>query len=239
MSVESVCKYNQRGFCRYKKKCRNIHVDKICLEENYCKTEECIKRHPKLCRMFSKEESCPYGNGCAYKHKQQTKQNENIQKVIVANNKEVNDLKDEVNQLKVLISQIAIQIQFLNEDIQKGKETNIAEVVSIVIKMMDNSSSSDLSPEATGEDENHLNCDQCEFKSKNEDDMIAHMVKTHGECPSCDVCAKYFGTLKILEEHNKTYHKKFDSEPEDVEDMNGAEVVQLHGKKRRKILKEV
>ena len=129
---------------------------------------------------------------------------------------------------------MAIQIQFLNEDIQKGKETNIAEVVSIGIKMMDNSSSSELSPEATGEDENHLNCDQWEFKSKNEDDMIAHMAKTHGECPSCDVCAKYFGTLKILEEHNKTYHKKFDSEPEDVENMNGAEVVQLHGKKKKK-----
>ena len=161
------------------------------------------KRHPKLCRTFSKEESCPYGNGCAYKHKQQTKQNENIQKVIVANNKEVNDLKDEVNQLKVLISQMANQIQFLNKEKQKGLETNIAEVVSIVIKTMDNSLSSELSPEATGEDENHLNCDQCEFKSKNEDDMIAHMAKTQGKCPSCDVCAKYFGTLKILEEHNK------------------------------------
>ena len=66
---------------------------------------------------------------------------------------------------------------------KKGKETNIAEVVSIVIKLMDNSKSSELSPEATGEVENHLYCDQCEFKSKNEDDMIAHMAKTHGECP--------------------------------------------------------
>jgi hypothetical protein len=61
--------------------------------------------------------------------------------------------------------------------------------------------------------------------------MIAHMSKTHGECPSCDVCAKYFGTFKILKEHNKTYHKEFDSEPEDLEDINGAEVVHPHGKK--------
>ena len=90
---------------------------------------------------------------------------------------------------------MAIQIQILNEEIQKGKETNNAEVVGILIKMMDNSKNSELSPKATGEDENHLNCDQCEFKRKNEDDMIAHIAKTHGQCPSCDICAKYFGTF--------------------------------------------
>jgi hypothetical protein len=83
-------------------------------------------------------------------HTNTKKKNENIQKVMVANNMEVNNLKDEVNQLKVLISQMAIQVRILNEEIQKGKETNIAEVVSIVIKLMDNSKSSELSPEATG-----------------------------------------------------------------------------------------
>ena len=59
---------------------------------------------------------------------------------------------------------------------KKGKETNIAEVESIVIKIMHNSKSSELSPDATGKDENHLNCDQWEFKSKNKDDMIAHII---------------------------------------------------------------
>ena len=234
MSVESVCKYNQTGFCRYRKICRNNHVDEICLEEKYCKIKGCIKRHPKLCRTFSKEEFCPYGNECAYKHKKQTKQNEFIQKGIVANDKEFNDLKDELNKLKVLISQMAIQIQILNEEIQKGKETNIAEVVSIVIKLMENSKGSELSPAASREDENHLNCDQCEFKIMNENDMIAHMAQTHGECPSCDICAKYFGTFQILKEHNEALHKELDSEPEVIEDICGAEEVQLHCKKKKK-----
>ena len=33
---------------------------------------------------------------------------------------------------------------------------------------------------------------------------------------------------------NKTYHSEFDSEPEDLEDINGAEVVHPHGKKKKK-----
>ena len=48
---------------------------------------------------------------------------------------------------------MAIQIQILNGETKK--ETTISEVVSIVIEMMDKSKSSQLSPEATGEDENH------------------------------------------------------------------------------------
>ena len=37
-----------------------------------------------------------------------------------------------------------------------------------------------------------------------------------------------------MKQHNKTYHKEFDREPEYLEDMNGVEVVKLHGKKKKK-----
>ena len=37
-----------------------------------------------------------------------------------------------------------------------------------------------------------------------------------------------------MKQHNKTYHKEFDREPEYLKDMNGAEVVKLHGKKKKK-----
>ena len=64
--------------------------------------------------------------------------------------------------------------------------------------------------------------------------MIAHMAQTHGECPSCDICAKYFGTFQILKEHNEALHKELDIEPEVIEDICGAEEVQLHCKKKKK-----
>ena len=54
MSLESVCKYNKTGFCRYKKNCRNNHVDEICLEENYCKTKGCIKDILNYAERFQK-----------------------------------------------------------------------------------------------------------------------------------------------------------------------------------------
>ena len=50
--------------------------------------------------------------------------------------------------------------------------------------------------------------------------MIRHISRSHEKCPSCDICAKYFGTNKLLEDHNmKTHIEKdiiTDNDREDV-----------------------
>ena len=50
--------------------------------------------------------------------------------------------------------------------------------------------------------------------------MIRHKSWSHEKCLFCDICAKYFGTNKLLEDHNmKTHIEKdiiTDNDREDV-----------------------
>ena len=75
-------------------------------------------------------------------------------------------MKKELHQLKVLIMRLANQVELLNQEIQTDKQTNIAEVVQIVVSMLDNAKNSEKSPQASKEDQTYLSCDHCEFKSK-------------------------------------------------------------------------
>jgi transcriptional regulator with PAS, ATPase and Fis domain len=46
------CRYFNRGFCKYREKCRFYHPEHICeayLKSNNCEQKECCKRHPKRC----------------------------------------------------------------------------------------------------------------------------------------------------------------------------------------------
>ena len=42
---ETKCKYNNRGYCKLKEACENIHSDKVC-DNLDCNEDECEDRHP-------------------------------------------------------------------------------------------------------------------------------------------------------------------------------------------------
>ena len=47
------CRYYDRGFCKYNKKCRFLDPEGICqqyLKTFKCSVKECCQRHPKVCR---------------------------------------------------------------------------------------------------------------------------------------------------------------------------------------------
>ena len=49
------CRYFNRGFCKYKNKCRFVHPNKICniyLKNQTCNEKSCSDRHPKLCKWI-------------------------------------------------------------------------------------------------------------------------------------------------------------------------------------------
>ena len=100
MSVEVVCKYNQTGYWQFKHNCRNSHINEVCPKENNCKSEGCVKRHPKVCKMFNKEETCKFGIDCAFKHKEEASSNIKVKDIQIKHNKEVSDLKEEVEKLE-------------------------------------------------------------------------------------------------------------------------------------------
>ena len=101
---QSICKYNQTGFCKFKEKCQKRHEDQLCEAHPQCTNRECEKRHPKVCRNFSAKGECSHNEKCAYSHqyqdKLQLKFNETVLFLISRNQQEIETLKEEVKKLE-------------------------------------------------------------------------------------------------------------------------------------------
>ena len=135
MSEPTVCKYNQGGYCRYKLNCRKRHEDKTCPEADNCRSKECLYRHPKLCRNYSTEGSCKFGEDCAYKHKTQSDMSSHMKEVILKHYDEMTAIKDEVSQLKVTVKEMESKINMLTQDIEFRQKTKVEEIVKVVVSM--------------------------------------------------------------------------------------------------------
>ena len=66
------CRYNNRGHCRYRDRCKYYHSESICkiyLENKKCDDKSCMDRHPKVCKYWLKNRSgCLRKTSCDYLH---------------------------------------------------------------------------------------------------------------------------------------------------------------------------
>ena len=65
------CRYFNRGYCKYKTKCRYVHPKKICdqyLASQKCDNVDCQDRHPKLCKWKEGRDGCKRDTECDYLH---------------------------------------------------------------------------------------------------------------------------------------------------------------------------
>jgi hypothetical protein len=65
-----LCRYYNRGYCKYKFKCKYIHPKEICIkhiQNGNCRNKECEDRHPKTCKWTETELGCRRPN-CEYLH---------------------------------------------------------------------------------------------------------------------------------------------------------------------------
>ena len=75
-NILTICRHNQRGFCKFGERCRNRHINEICVQEN---CEGCKLRHPPRCKYFVLNGACMFGVKCAYIHE------ENSEKIKIDN----------------------------------------------------------------------------------------------------------------------------------------------------------
>ena len=66
-TIETICEFNQTGFCKFLSHCRNQHVMDICPTDQ-CKDMNCVLRHPRTCNFFSNFGRCKFDEECAYLH---------------------------------------------------------------------------------------------------------------------------------------------------------------------------
>ena len=67
---EGKCRYYDKGFCKYKSKCRYFHPNQICEEygrTGNCQGHDCKERHPERCRQWSSGK-CKRNNNCDFLH---------------------------------------------------------------------------------------------------------------------------------------------------------------------------
>jgi hypothetical protein len=74
--VRKICRYYNRGFCKYKNKCRFAHANKICKiyeETGTCGDNKCSDRHPKHCKWWESSRGCKREQECEYLHSENKK----------------------------------------------------------------------------------------------------------------------------------------------------------------------
>ena len=61
------CRYNNKGYCKYKLKCKFEHSKEVCqyyLKGEKCTKKSCKQRHPKVCKWWQgggcKRQNCDY-----------------------------------------------------------------------------------------------------------------------------------------------------------------------------------
>ena len=94
-----ICKHYKYGFCKFQDQCQKEHVEGECNALYACKSKVCNKRHPKVCKRFSLERFCKFGEECAYRHP--TDKSDEVQKLSAKHEIEIRKLKEEVKELKL------------------------------------------------------------------------------------------------------------------------------------------
>ena len=68
-----ICLYSKYGFCKYKESCRKQNIKEVCDIIKTCRNLKCCsKRHPRVCKKFTVDNYCQFGNDCSYFHPNNT-----------------------------------------------------------------------------------------------------------------------------------------------------------------------
>ena len=102
---QTICKFNQSGFCKFQSHCRKQHIMEICTNM-HCSIVTCILRHPNLCRYFTNFGRCKIADSCSCLHKTDDKTSEFLSEQIKA----IEKLKQEVEQLNKQVEDLKKQI---------------------------------------------------------------------------------------------------------------------------------
>ena len=212
------CRYFNRGFCKYKERCKFYHSPVICkeyLEEGMCKKVACSQRHPKVCKYWSgRPEGCRRDDSCQYLH--QSTGNIKMHESPTPHCDDCGMEQDEMNYLKTRID--ASHECELNNGNQAGQESEENYLVT---------------REAEGKIQ--FNCRLCEATFASQKSMKEHITANHevyvdvalhqeeeieeiyvvtksnnGKIEFvCKLCEATFGTQKSVKQHGTKEHECF------------------------------
>ena len=160
------CKFNYYGHCKFSETCRHNHLTDTCLNLK-CKQENCLKRHPRLCKDFSKFGSCRFDSSCSFIHKQS----------------EFELIFEEIKLLQTEVEGLKAQNGFLQKILQKfdAFESDINIMKNAIQNISNKLDEKPVEPPKTDIEkplETHP-CDTCEFASKYKTGLKNHVRAKH------------------------------------------------------------
>ena len=103
---QNVCKYEKFGFCKERNSCSRYHPTALC-DKDSCDVTSCNKRHPMVCRNFTKGE-CRFGSACKFDHRKQ---------------RNVKDLEDKFEKLEREMNNLKQRVDDKDATIKNLKQT--------------------------------------------------------------------------------------------------------------------
>ena len=178
------CNFNYYGHCKFSETCRQDHLKETC-PNIPCKLENGLKRHPKLCKNFSKSGVCRFDISCPFLHKPH----------------KLEQICEEVKLLKTEIEALKAHNESLESEVMPQPfncvncEYNFRSHDSI--ELLDHC----RNVHSWFMCRNWMAGDRCEYETTNAEDLETHMknsceFKHHYK--SCDVCDK---TIHFQETH--------------------------------------
>ena len=205
--MDLVCKYFQCGFCKFGETCKKQHVKEIC-SIKYCTNKSCTKRHPTVCKFFSIQKTCKFGDHCAYKHD------------AISNKSEIDELHVKVIHLE---ASNELMLAKLNDFTKGMKDTNKNEIAELndQITYLQASNAvmqariNDLTEEVEDIERDklavpkdiHFKCDQCDYSASTSTVLKSHISMKHkSSVQHCEKCSYEATTDTELNEHYLSSH---------------------------------
>ena len=221
---ETVCKFNQSGFCKFQSHCRKQHVMKICTNTQ-CSMVTCIYRHPRVCRYFDNFGRCKFADSCAYLHKR----NGNLCDIRKNQDKEIEELRKEVEELSKQVHDLRnILHEISNSPNQANTRTSTSDFPANLVKPVLTSTCSSITmiqskhssnsqanlgpviPQLDGSQntpqfpsDKSLQCETCHEIFATEEEFNYHDDAHQFCCDECFICYK---TQVIADLHELEYH---------------------------------
>ena len=101
---------------------------------------DCLRRHPQICRNFSKNYKCRFNEECAYSHQNKVDSqhhlNEQVTLLLLKPEKNIKALTEEVNTLKNIINTISAELIKINK--QKLRDITQLKKLLELVKFLNN-----------------------------------------------------------------------------------------------------
>ena len=204
----NVCRFNQRGFCKYGESCQKKHVNEICQIEN-CYSNVCEKRHPLVCKWFSLKTGCRFKEGCAFLHLKTREQN-NLDTAL----EQIKEMKIEIQSMKTKIeeNELLHDVKKLIDDIRFLQQNNF-EITKRIYKLEedfieDNYEDESEEDEEVEQDSDIYTCNECELIFYVKQDFKEHKKKVHKEDIDNENMKEFISRLR-LKKHVKLFQEYF------------------------------